>query len=415
MRGTRRTIESRLFDAVLLVLASAGCQPAPPATRETGPDPLEIATSSADAGVAVVATGDDTIIDGGAAPHESAPVDGGAAIGARPADAQAHALCASYQSRSRPDPKKAKTQHRYGGGASASTAYWDPRTGTAVCSIVHQTVADPIEVTRTPTCCPQGRGTQPCPPSYKTMAPATRQLVEHATVRADGTVAKSVVTWYVSEDQPERRHNCGRRPEGLRFAGRASTDTDEIGAQLAAMAELEAASVPAFERLARELAMHGAPDDLVRRAQAAMRDEVRHATAMTALAARFGHVPRAVDVPQLPCRPLAAIARENAIEGCVREAYGALVATYQAESAMPELRGAFRAIARDERRHAALAEDVHAWIMAALDAPAREVIERARRATEHELRASLAETPECPTLGIPGGARAVALFDAYFA
>jgi len=34
---TRRTIESRLFDAVLLVLASAGCQPAPPATRETAP------------------------------------------------------------------------------------------------------------------------------------------------------------------------------------------------------------------------------------------------------------------------------------------------------------------------------------------------------------------------------------------
>ncbi len=409
---TRRTIESRLFDAVLLVLASAGCQPAPAATRETGPGPLEMATPPTDAG-AVVAT-DDRIVDGGAAPHEIPPVDGGAAIAAPPAQAQVDALCASYKQRSRPDTKKAKPQHRHGGGVSASSAYWDPGTGTAACSIVHQTIAGPVEVMRTPTCCPQGRGNQPCPPSYKANVPGTRQLVEHATVRADGSAAKSTVIWYLSEDEPERRHNCGRRPEGLRFAGRASTDTDEIGAQLAAMAELEAASVPAFERLARELAMHGAPDDLVRRAQAAMRDEVRHATAMTALAARFGHVPRAVDAPVLPSRPLAAIARENAIEGCVREAYGALVATYQAESAMPELRTAFRAIARDERRHAALAEDVHAWIMAALDAPAREVIESARRDTEHELRASLAELPACPTLGIPGGARAVALFDAYF-
>lgn len=408
---TRRTIESRLFDAVLLVLASAGCQPAPPATRETGPGPLEMAPPPADGGGAVVATGDDVASDGGAAP---VPVDGGATM-ARPAQAQLDALCASYKQRSRPDAKQATTQQVHRAPMRATGAWWDPGTSTAVCSIVHQTIEGSVEVTRTPTCCPQGRGNQPCPPSYKTKVPGTRQLVEHASVRADGTVTKSVVTWYLAEDEPEMRHACGRRPEGLRFAGRASTDTDEIGAQLAAMAELEAASVPAFERLARELAMHGAPDDLVRRAQVAMRDEVRHATAMTALAARFGHVPRAVDVPQLPCRPLAAIARENAVEGCVREAYGALVATYQAESAMPELRTAFRAIARDERRHAALAEDVHAWIMAALDAPAREAIEAARRDTEHELRASLAELPPCPSLGIPGGARAVALFDAYFA
>jgi len=412
---TRRTIESRLFDAVLLVLASAGCQPAPPATRDTGPGPLEIARTPTDAS-AMVATGDDPASDGGAAPSEgSRPVDGGAAPGAPPSPSQVDAMCASYKQRSRPDARKANTQHQYGRGVTASHAYWDPGTSTAVCTIVHQTVAGSVEVTRTPACCPQTRNNQPCPPSYKTTEPVTRQLVEHVTVRADGSAAKSMVTWYLAENEPERPHICGRRPEGLRFAGPASTDPDEIGAQLAAMAELEAASVPAFERLARELAMHGAPDDLVRRAQAAMRDEVRHATAMTALAARFGHVPRAVDAPQLPCRPLAAIARENAIEGCVREAYGALVVTYQAESAMPELRTAFRAIARDERRHAALAEDVHAWIMAALDAPACEVIEAVRRDTEHELRESLVELPACLPLGIPGGARAVALFDAYFA
>ncbi|MDQ3370499.1 MAG: ferritin-like domain-containing protein, partial [Myxococcota bacterium] len=125
---------------------------------------------------------------------------------------------------------------------------------------------------------------------------------------------------------------------------------------------------------------------------------------------------RSVAVPALPCRSLAAIAHENAIEGCVREAYGALVATYQAERAAPALRAVFRRIAADERRHAALAEDVHAWIMslATIDGATRIGITSARDQATVELCASLAAAPGCAPLGIPGGAQAVALAAAYF-
>lgn len=370
----RRTIESRLFDAVLIVLASAGCTPPPPVhtTTVTQPD-----------GTANV-------------------------VLANPADAAR--ICKQYKASSSADSGKATPRAM----DEWERADWNPQLGVAQCTIKHKSVEGQVEVMYTPTCCPQGMPDgHRCPGPSKRMVRGTKHLMEQVDVKPDGTAANSVVGWATVEAEPEQRHNCGRRPEGLHLDG-ACADPDDIGGQLAAMAELEAASVPAFERLARELAAHGAPAALVRRARAAMRDEVRHARVMSRLAARYGSTPRAIDVPALPIRTLDAIARENAIEGCVREAYGALVATYQAATAAPELRDAFHAIAADERRHAALSEDVHAWILERLDAPAREGVEGARAAAEDELFASLVSSPACASLGIPGGAQAIALFEAYF-
>ncbi|HXI59093.1 MAG TPA: hypothetical protein VNO55_23660, partial [Polyangia bacterium] len=73
----------------------------------------------------------------------------------------------------------------------------------------------------------------------------------------------------------------GRRPEGLVPCGRAAGDAD-IGRWLAQVAALEAASVPAFGRLASELDAHGAPGHLVRAARAAQIDETRHYSLMAA-------------------------------------------------------------------------------------------------------------------------------------
>src|SRR5258708_38720960 len=84
---------------------------------------------------------------------------------------------------------------------------------------------------------------------------------------------------------------CGSRPAGacLRRAARSSSR----GRWLADAAWMEAASVRAFQRLARELAAHGAPLELVREARRAARDEARHARVMTTLARRHGErVPR---------------------------------------------------------------------------------------------------------------------------
>lgn len=352
-----------------------------------------------------------TTADAGVAPTET--VDGGQVTTVTPPDA--NAICVAYKQSSKVDKTTAKPTPptHSGAGPIYDSAYWDPTRKVTLCTLVRDSVAGNVEVLHTPTCCPQGRGNTPCPGPSKVTVPGTKFLVERVTVGADGKAIKDSLQWFAVESQPEPRHNCGRRPEGLRF-GNATSSDDEIGAQLAAMAELEAASVPAFDRLARELAMHDAPADLVRRARLAMGDEVRHARVMRELAAQYGSAPRAIDVPPLPCRTLAAIARENAIEGCVREAYGALVATYQAACAAPALRAAFGAIADDERRHAALSEDVDAWITSQLDAAALADVVAARITAQQELRASLIDAPPCASLGLPGGADAVALFDAYF-
>ncbi len=369
-----RTIESRLFDAVLIVLATAGCAPPPPVhttsvTRPDGTTSVELAD---------------------------------------PADAKR--LCKQYKESSDVDARQATSQAM----AEWERADWNSQLGVAQCTIKRNSIEGQIEIMYAPTCCPLGISEgERCPEPSKRMVPGTKHLMEQVDVKPDGTAANRVVGWAKVEAEPEQQHPCGRRPEGLHLDG-ACADPDDVGGQLAAMAELEAASVPAFERLSRELAAHGAPAALVRRARAAMRDEVRHARAMTRLAARYRSTPRAIDVPDLPIRTLDAIARENVIEGCVREAYGALVATYQAETAAPELRAAFRAIAADERRHAALAEDVDAWILRRLDGAARAEVEDARAAAETQLVASLASSPACTLLGIPGGAQAVALFEAYF-
>ena len=68
----------------------------------------------------------------------------------------------------------------------------------------------------------------------------------------------------------------GRFPAGLRPLG-SPGGRDALGAFLAQSAALEAASVRAFEQLARELAANGAPASLVARARRSARQEVEHA------------------------------------------------------------------------------------------------------------------------------------------
>jgi hypothetical protein len=156
-------------------------------------------------------------------------------------------------------------------------------------------------------------------------------------------------------DQPS-----GRRPAGL--ARRRAAGARVAGRFFASIAYLEAASVHAFDRLTRELASHGAPRRLAARAVAARADEVRHARAMRALASQLGGRTKSVHVAPIRARSLFALARENAIEGCVRETYGAAAAAWQATHATDErVRRAMKRIAADEARHAQLSWDIDAW------------------------------------------------------
>jgi hypothetical protein len=181
----------------------------------------------------------------------------------------------------------------------------------------------------------------------------------------------------------------GRRPAGLTVeTGSSGTD---LPAYLAEVAHLEAASVVAFSRLRRELRHHGAPRSLLRATSRAARDEVRHARAMGDLATRHGATPRRVRCPGRPVRTLADIAIENAIEGCVRETYGALVATYQSHVAGDVLiRTTMRTIAKDETAHAALAWRIAAWIERRLSAADRDRVISARQEAVDEMARAIA-------------------------
>lgn len=216
---------------------------------------------------------------------------------------------------------------------------------------------------------------------------------------SDGTRGISCTT----EGRP-----CGRRHEGL--APMATIAAGAIGRYLAESAYVEDASVASFEILARELRLHGAPDRLVRAARKSARDEQGHTRVMTALARRHGATAPRATKPSRPLRSLEAMVTENAIEGCVGETYGALLATYQgAHAEEPRLRAAMRRIAEDETRHAALAWEIAAWAETKLDAEARERVGAARRAAFADLAQALSADPPSDVaraVGLPSAAQA---------
>ena len=208
----------------------------------------------------------------------------------------------------------------------------------------------------------------------------------------------------------------GRRPQGL-LASRSATGAP-LGAYFAEMARMEAASIAAFRHLRRELLAHRAPRRLVRAAERAARDEARHARMTTALARRHGAQAIASRVEGIPVRSLEAIAIENAVEGCVREAFGALVASWQARAACdPLIRAAMTRIAHDETRHAALAFAVDAWVRGRLGPEARGRVEQARSRAITELATRAQEAPILlrTPLGLPTNAQTRALAEGFFA
>jgi hypothetical protein len=145
---------------------------------------------------------------------------------------------------------------------------------------------------------------------------------------------------------------------------------------------------------------------LLRAASRSGRDERRHARRTRALARRFG-----VKVPNVECAPferrsLFEIALENAVEGCVRETWGALVAMHQAERARDlDVRAAMAGIARDELRHAELAWRIERWLTPRLNREHRQKLAAARHGALHQLKNELTyelELSERERLGLPG-------------
>ncbi len=163
----------------------------------------------------------------------------------------------------------------------------------------------------------------------------------------------------------------------------------------ARMAYLKAVSVFAFERLEREPAAHSATPNLLRDTRRARRDEIRHTVMASRLAKRNGV--SKIDLPSPPgtshSLSLFEIALENAVEGCVRETYGAVCGLVDAKTMGDRsIQLAMRAIATDECRHADLAWSVHAWISPQLSAEERKLVEIAMKVAIDEVAARDART-----------------------
>jgi hypothetical protein len=120
-------------------------------------------------------------------------------------------------------------------------------------------------------------------------------------------------------------------------------------------------------------------------------------------------------VEPLPERSLEAIALENVAEGCVRELYGALVATFQASTARDlQVKSAMARIAREETRHAALSLSLQRWLSQRLDPAALARVAAARRIAAHRLRREIEGQPElahAEQAGLPTVLQAQRLFD----
>ncbi|MDI1445439.1 ferritin-like domain-containing protein [Polyangium sp. 6x1] len=210
--------------------------------------------------------------------------------------------------------------------------------------------------------------------------------------------------------------SAGRRPLGQSVPEKR-LDTKDLGAPgewLVHAAALEAGSVLAFRELRRDLAALGAPRRLLQAASRAAEEEKRHTRRTRALARRYGARVPGPTTGEARRASLEELATHNAAEGCVREAFGALVARWQATFAKdPEVRVAMAQIADDEARHAALAHAIDAWAKQRLAPGAQARVEMARREAARALLAPRARDAgrdeALGVLGLPDAAEMEAL------
>lgn len=218
----------------------------------------------------------------------------------------------------------------------------------------------------------------------------------------------------------------GRRPRRGRRLAHGEASAPAVGRYFDVISALERASITAFEELADDLDRLGAPDGVRAGTRRAIRDERRHTRLTAGVARAFGGRPQrqqtASDAPstaETAASLLERVARENAREGCVREAFGALFATYQANAARdPRVAEVMTEIAADETRHAALSFQIHAWAMPRLSPAARRRVRAAQRravvqfASELEARGSV-DAELARVAGCPDRATTLALFRAF--
>ena len=205
---------------------------------------------------------------------------------------------------------------------------------------------------------------------------------------------------------------AGRLPHGI--GCEPSTTGTAEGRWWAHIAYLEKAAVHAFVQLAGELRELGAPADLVDRCISAAIDEVGHARLTSELAVQLGTQPSVVEVDVDGPRALFELALQNATEGCVRETFAGLEATWQAQHCAPEYQALLHQIAEEECGHAELSWDIQAWAQNKLTAAQNQAIAHAQDDALAALRTDVTRRQNLgvpSSVGLPNGQQARALLD----
>lgn len=141
----------------------------------------------------------------------------------------------------------------------------------------------------------------------------------------------------------------------------------------------EASSVGAFLQLRAELMHHGVPLEYQQRCLKAAEEEVHHARMMAKLAGDEGCELPELNFGEFTQRSLFELTMDNAVEGCIFEAFSALKAQYQAVHATDaRIVAAMKVIARDETEHAQLAWDIHHYLMGRLTETERTHVRQAQ-------------------------------------
>ena len=115
------------------------------------------------------------------------------------------------------------------------------------------------------------------------------------------------------------------------------------------------------------------------------------------------------ELRRVPFRSLVDIMIENAVEGCVRETYGAVVAQHQALTAKDaEVRKVMTAVAGDETEHALLSWELAKWANARLGARERARVTRARAKAVREMAKTLSADVPAELVTVAGMPDAIA-------
>jgi hypothetical protein len=197
--------------------------------------------------------------------------------------------------------------------------------------------------------------------------------------------------YHVAEDCPGGRpFLVGGQARLTGVSGHRGSDA-QAPIEWLADAQAEHASVAAFARLSLQLMALGAPSELVRDAQLASLDELRHAELFFELASRVAGSslrPGPIDVTgALDDLSLAGLIESNLREGCIGETLAAEELKHRAALVdEPWLREALLRVAADETRHAELAFRILAWCRDVAPELTRRIVRDVTRAVEPSQR-----------------------------